>query len=626
MFEYGSRVLLAGVLVFVSRMLGAPFFDVAWKLALAETLITIGAERLEASGRLNEGLAGFFAIGESAIVAILVASLGRLEQFGFLVLLPILIAARRKNANPIFMAPLGAGTVLVAWSLTSARGALPPALFLQIAAIMGLGLVIPRPEEKIIEVEAAPDEESLELRERIRMMRDSYQDLELKNQRANLLAELEEARGGGDDFYERLSGLLRRILGVSSIGLYALADFDDVMVVRGVAGDFGIFLQDSSIAVTLRQAQAAIASRTLQALRSLRGNDDRAITNVLLTDKGRLVGMIALADDNGLTIEEARIKLEPISGVLAQWFKEYQRREAWKRRTRQAEVLYDLASLGSGAATPEALCARVMREIWEIVDCDHVAVWRVQDDKADTVCFHGSLYRLLDSMSFAQGTGLPGWLRTGAPELALFDTRSDERCPSEESLRQRVGSFFCIPVLVDGRVFGFITVSTHRSGGLDVPDLETLRMVSAEFARALAQMDPLRKPTSEGIMTAQEFRLFVQKHAGTLVLLEPIKRNSLLEHYGRPAMNHAYRQFATRIRAKLPTGGALCRKGEGGLVVFLPDANEEFASEWANDAAATASMIGLTTPDGSARIPLPMRAKVAQTTPQKSGFLDSKAV
>ena len=107
-------------------------------------------------------------------------------------------------------------------------------------------------------------------------------------------------------------------------------------------------------------------------------------------------------------------------------------------------------------------------------------------------------------------------------------------------------------------------------------------------------------------------------------MLEPIKRNSLIENYGRPAMTHAFRQFATRIRAKLPSGGALCRKGEGGLVVFLPDANEDFAAEWANDAAATASMIGLRTPDGSARIPLPMRAKVARTSQQDSGFLESK--
>ena len=623
MFEYGSRVLFAGVLVFLSGMLGTPAFDVAWKLAAVETVLALGAHRLDLAGRLNSGIAGFFAIAEAAVIAILVASVGRLDQFGFLTLLPVLVATRRKGANPVFMAPLTAGTVLVAWALTSTTSTVPIALMIQMAAIMGLGLMIPKPQVTIVHAEPKIDQETLELRERVRQLHHSQQDLENKNMRANLLADLEDARTG-DEFFERLTTLLRRTLGVSSVGVYALADFDDVMVVRGTAGDYGPKLEDASIAVMLRQAQAAIAHRTLQALRSIKGNDERAISNVLLTDKGHMVGMIALADEDGSVVDQATIKLESIAGILSQWLREFQRREAWKRRTRQAEVLYDLASIGSGAMTPEALAERVMREVWEIIDCDHVAIWRIQEERSEPICMHGNPHRLLDSMSFAQGPGLLGWLRTGAPELALFDARSDERCAPEESLRQRIGSFFAIPVLVDGRAFGYITVSTHRSGALDVSDLETLRMVSAEFARALSQMDPHRQATAEGIMTASEFRGFVRGRAGSLVMLEPIKRNSLIENYGRPAMTHAFRQFATRIRAKLPSGGALCRKGEGGLVVFLPDANEDFAAEWANDAAATASMIGLRTPDGSARIPLPMRAKVARTSQQDSGFLESK--
>ena len=626
MFEYGIRVLLAGGLVFLAGLTGTPGIDLAWKVAAAESAMAIFASRVDAKGMMNPGIAGFFAVAEAAALAILLAAVGQLEAFGYLVLIPVLIATVRKGAHTSQMAPIAGGSIMVAWALFSTTQLPGISVLLQVASVMVIGLLIGSRAPIIQQAVAIEAEADLELRERFRKLRTSYKDLERKSRRSIFRTELEETRfGASDTFFDRLAGKLRTLTNAQSVGIYSLAQFEDVMVVRGTSGAFGEILQDAAISVDLRRSQAFFQSRIQEALRSLKTpGDGRTIANITLIDKGRIVGLIALAGEDGDAINVAKEPLEELSSQLGQWIVEHQRKENLNRRARQAEVLYELASIAGGASTAEAVAERVAADLYEILDVDHLSIMRVEDESGRIIATRGANCNVLDSMSFAQGPGLIGWLQTGAPELAMFDVRSDDRCPSDTAVKQRIGSFFCAPVLADGRVFGYLAIGTHRAGGLDVDDLETMRLVCVELGRALSRLDG-EANASEGIMLPAEFRAHMSNRAGFLVLLEPLKRDQLKETYGKPAMQFAYRQFATRVRAKLPTGGAICRKGEGGFVAFLPGANEEFARSWANDAAATASLIGLKTPDGSSRIPLAMRAKVAPMTRQESGVFDPKA-
>lgn len=626
MFEYGIRVLLAGGLVFLAGMTGTPGIDLAWKVAAAEAAMSIFAYQVESKGAMNGGIAGFFAVAEAFALSLLLASVGQLEVFGYLVLIPVLAATIRKGAATASMAPMAAGSIMVSWAIFATTQLPSIAMLIQVAGVMAVGLLVGSKAPVIHQIMTAEPEADLELRERLRQLKTSYRDLERKSRRSNLLADLEEARyGTGEAFFDRLAGKLRSLTHAQSVGIYSLAQFEDVMVVRGTSGAFGEILQDAAVAVDTRRSQAFFQSRMQEALHALKTpGDGRSILNITLSDKGRIVGLIALAGEDVGALNEAREPLEELAAQLGQWVVEYQRRDNLRRRARQAEVLYELATLAGGAGSAEAVAERVAADLYELLDVDHLAIYRVEEDVSRQIAYRGASCTLMDYMSFAQGSGLRGWLGTGAPELALFDVRSDERCPVEAAVKQRIGSFFCAPILTDGRVFGYITLGTHRAGGLDVDDLETMRLVSVELARALARLDG-EKFAVEGIMTPSEFRNHMDSRDGFLVLLEPLKRDQLKEAYGKPAMQFAYRQFGTRVRAKLPTGGALCRKGDGGFVAFLPGANEDFARSWANDAAATASLIGLKTPDGSARIPLAMRAKVAPMTRQESGFLDAKS-
>src|SRR5690349_7045475 len=103
MFELSGKILIAGLLLFASGATGIPDFGVAWKASLAIASLSGFAYQLEHRGYRNPGIAGFFAVTDAAIIAFVVASVGKLDSLGFLVLAPCAFAAMRHRAQAVFM-------------------------------------------------------------------------------------------------------------------------------------------------------------------------------------------------------------------------------------------------------------------------------------------------------------------------------------------------------------------------------------------------------------------------------------------------------------------------------------------------------------------------------------------
>ncbi|HWA83996.1 MAG TPA: hypothetical protein VG820_11200, partial [Fimbriimonadaceae bacterium] len=118
-----------------------------------------------------------------------------------------------------------------------------------------------------------------------------------------------------------------------------------------------------------------------------------------------------------------------------------------------------------------------------------------------------------------------------------------------------------------------------------------------------------------GLMTPQEFWLATEGGSGSLVYLEPLRRDQTVANFGYAAFEEALRKLAHQVRAKLPAGGSLCRRNQGDFLVYL-DIDEERARAWANEVAASAALIAISTSDPAKRVPLALRARVAQLTSQ----------
>ena len=81
------------------------------------------------------------------------------------------------------------------------------------------------------------------------------------------------------------------------------------------------------------------------------------------------------------------------------------------------------------------------------------------------------------------------------------------------------------------------------------------------------------------------------------------------------------RTLGLRIRPHIPAGSLMCKHPDGLIMVYLLGAEKEAATLWANDLVAKGIGTDIKTPDGTAKMPLQLRAKVANLSPQFNQFL-----
>jgi len=623
MFERAVRLLLAGSAVLLSGLAVPEAFDTVWKASAVAAAHGAILFVLDVRGRRNPGVAGAAAAVDAALLAVVLGAIGRLEDFGFLVLAPAAYATVRFGIHAAAVAPLAAAALLGP-GLAAARAEPSPKLLVQALAVLAVGLLLNQrrvsESAAFFPIPAAPPDEDgeepsalLELRESYRQLKDQYRNLEVRARRDRLVRTLAEAEPApGQSAGVALAERLRSVADCRSVTLYTLSQDGTRMVVQAVSGAPGGSLAERAVSVDVRDSAAAMKDKLHRALRSAFVDDEPPpMANVLLLERGRVVGMVHATAETEEALERAQIALEDAAPYLARRLSEDRRRAAFERRLRETELLYELSSTMSGSSTPNVAAARLVRELFPVLGVDHLSIHWVEDGEQYTASQAGARLRFLDAMSFAGGPGLAGWLAIGAPELAIFDTGEDARCDATEFLKRRVRSCCVVPIADGERLIGFVCAASHRTGGIQESQVRCLRALALELGRAVSRMVRGRSEP-EGLMTPAEFRrAAAQCPEGAFVHLETLRQDALVEAFGRPAIEHALRKLAVRIRSRLPSGGAVCRRDEMDFVVLLPGLSESAATQWANEAATHASIIGLRTPDGSARIPLAVRARVA---------------
>ncbi len=620
MFDLSARLIAIGILLFASGATGfVPFLDAAGAGALVAVLSGL-SYRLSVHNMLKPGIAGLIAVAESAAVAYIVAKSGTLPMMGVLVLAPCILAAVRHGSRAIFTAPVAAGAVLAAYAVTSNGTPPPRPVLLHACAVLAIGLLLEERRRSIL-VEEEPvlvrseDMADLELRETFRKLRDAYRALETASRRDRMSVELAEARAGHPgDVPRKLASRLATLTGARSVVIYTVASFGSGLVVKGTYGDLSQDEVEASLDVDPKQSLSDLIAKSMNAVRALR-EDESSVASVPLVHEGRVVGLVSLSHLSPTRLDEARLITQDASEEIAALVVEARDKEDVDRRLREAEILYDLRSLEEGAETPEVVATRFANEICQMINADHVGVYKLQGNQAMLVAKSGLDVNLLEDMSFAGGQGVSGWLGIESPELLLHEVRKDGRCPADVAVRSRMGSYLVIPLESESGVTGFVSAACNTSGGLGREAAEALRLAALELGRALF---PSRVA---GVMTTNEFHTFIGKRPGHLVLLQPLKRQAIENTFGRPAFAHCMRRLTGRLRLRLPRGAAVCRRPQGDFVVFLPRAEEADARNWANETVAYASMMGLRTPDGTHVVPMALRARVAPLNQQSDEFL-----
>lgn len=619
MTELIARLLTSGFLVLAAGWLGTPTFAIA--TAIGGFILSYAAVAfwMESKSKLNPGSAGIMCALDCFSIAAMLGASGQLSTLGFTVALPVIWATARHQAPAVFTAPISACALLTSFGVFE-RTEPAPEFYVAVVAVLGLGWFLKQPKPVVTEkpqqfvgavepLGTSEPEGTLELRESFRQLRTLYRDLARKGRRDHWIAALLRIRfPNGERFYGRLAQEIQRLTGAEGVLIHTVALFDHRFVVRAVEGEFSRDLAESTFVVDPEASTGQIKHRIEKAILASEPNLRGAVSNFILQVQGRPIGMMTVRFATSEALDEYRTDLEEIASIIAELTEEEERRNQANVRLCQAELLYDVAATIQGAETPTSLSSRVVRRLAEMMDADHVGIYWLDGMEILAAHLQGAKVDLFSALQFPDGNGLSGWLRMGAPELVAYEAATDSRVDVPEMMKRRVGSFALFPIRNGADVIGFSLATTRMSGGLDVPNVESMRLITYELERGLGELSG-NYGDGEGLVTAAEFASLVHQ-GGMLVILDPLKRDTLIEQIGKPMFDHALRQLATRVRTRLPAGGAICKRAQGDLVVFLRDAREEDARSWANEVAALASLIGIRMPDGSP-IPMGIRATVS---------------
>lgn len=627
MIELSVRLVIAAAVLASAWTLKQPSWDVGWQWAAGFAVYSGLVYFIERSKNRNSGIAGFIAVFDALFVATVLADTGQLHSFGFLVLVPMMWATGRFNSDAASMAPLVAAAVMVSSNFFEGGGFTLPIL-LHTLGILVVGLltnqkkIVTKETQVPIEVTRevmVKEERDSQLEASYRSLKDHVNELEKKGRRDRVAMRVYTATQQSDDpYFTTLAKTLGDACEVGGVAVYTYDSQQKRMIAQGYGGVVPKTVRDLAFDVPSDLGDGQMRHHIEQRMLRLRDADSPLqISTVLLKDKGRLIGMVALFEKSLHALDTGLRAAQDSAEALGPMVAAELRREDFQMRLKETEILYGVASLTLGAETPRSMVSRVMRELGETVRLDHLGVFFLDEEDAIQISTLGATNRLFEEISFAYGTGLPGWLELGAPEVFLPDTLDDDRVEKTTAIKRRVGSYLMIPLTVDGKPYGFITAATHSAGAIDKAKHNTLRVIAAETNQALNRIvSPSTDP--EGVMTPGEFYDAIRKgRDGHLVYIDVLRREENIEKFGQPAFDHALRKLLRGLRAKLPSGGAICRRDEGDYVAFLPTIDESEARKWSTQATASASLIRLVTPDGRAKIPLALRAKVALLRPQK---------
>lgn len=630
MLELLVRCVAVGIVAAVSVAAGTPPVDFTGRLGALFVAYSVLAFLLERRDLRNPGISGWIAVADAGTIALLLAKANALEGFAFLVLAPVAYAANRFGSNPAATAPLAAGSIMLAHNVSGRPTS--GEILLQAAAILGVGLVMNQP--RVVLSASAPPREpptprewdrtavsTMELREKFRRLREYALDLERKSRRDRLAARLFEAvRAPGGNAYEKLARALRKSIGAEGLVVYTASRQGLSMVVRAFSGDVPEPLQVARLDLERGLGDWQLRHRLGRQVSAFKAPGDEQGSSVIpLKSRGRMVGLISLADRDEARLATATAKAEEISSIAGELLQEIAESENLRIRLAETELLYAVATTVQGAETPITVAARTVRELWPILALTHLSAWFIDGQRLLRIASEGTG---IDPFGALKGGG-EGWIVSGTPEIAIEDAHEDPRCDHVECLKRRIGSLAVIPIVFGPEPYGALVATTSAVGAIDRAELEVLRTITAELSLAIGRLE-WKGRGSQGITTPREFQqALAERKGGCFVSLEPIDRDELVAQFGKPALDQALRQFAARVRAQLPVGGMLCRRYEGDFVAYLPFDDLSFAESWANQQAALASMVALTTPDGRARIPLALKARVAPFRLERSEVAES---
>lgn len=630
MYEFGFRLISAGMLICVSGWLGVPDFESAWQIALLTVVYATVAYLVEHKKKTNSGFAGLIAGLDALAIAAVLAFAGYLESFGLLVVAPMLYAVTRRGSNPLATGAITASAVFFAQPMVS--GGLPSTIiYVQTAIVFALSLLVNQPRvvvrpksiQEMINELAVPEVETgtqalIELREKYRRLTRTFRELERRSRVARWGVELMLARHKRNQGMQEILEKIREMSHADGVILYTINQLGNRLLITETNGRVPKETQSISIQISGEETAYLLKKKTTEALSALSAENKLIPTlNVILSFKGTVVGMLTLFLESRTDYDSLQSRMEEASEIIARVVLDEQQRIQHYRRTREAEILYEIACRTDGATTEADICKRTAKALCEILQCEGVGVYLLDEGKPILAGKQGRVTALHESLLF-DPQGIEGWLKAGGESVFAYSILTHSRIDKNIAIKQRVGSYLLVPILHGIDIIGFLIATDTRDGKFHEDDSKTLTDIATELAHAIVHIKARKNEKAyspSGFLTPSEFQNEVLSISpdtfASIVYVEPLRFNDLLEEVGQPTIELASRQLGLLIKRLAPNNARLCRKADGSYAVLLPEMRLSDSQLWANELMAVAAMRVYDSSETFAPVPLAVRARVA---------------
>lgn len=618
MLELALRLTLIGAALGVSGFAPGADLNTSLSLAAVLALVSVGYSLADKRQFGMDKQATLLACLEIGSISGWLASTGELSRFGVIVLLPMLVAVSRRGVQAPVLAPIAAASLIAADSmvgrlpLTSIALLAPAAIVL----IIGVALSIAPKVVTIREIVEKPyrteppltlaGDDYLEIRESYRVLRQRFRELEQQRDQDRFTVRLFALRNRPvEDIFPALAELIANFTGSDGAAILGVAESTQAMIVRGSTTDFPNEFSEQAFPFDPQLGMRDLRLRLDAAVRAVPAAEKRDFGNVLLLDGDRLVGVICVAQSDIEALRICREKADAFAPQIVEFLAEESERGELSGKLAHTEMLYRLAKSSGDREASE----NIAKLLAQAIQADGVTISTFDGRHLEPISTDGSSQTLADAIRLPSGSGLAAWAKSGYPEIALFDARNDDRCAAEVAIKRRIGSYYQLPLTRGGEVIGILTAATHRAGGIDRVQIETLRMASDEVGRVLSSLIAITGASA--VVSPVEFRRLAATKPGCLVMLEVLQREQLELAHSKADIVQALRKFQKTLSDGLREGSAMCRRDSGDYLVFLTNASESDAMSWANEITAGASLTGIPRIDGKGSTPLAVRAKVA---------------
>lgn len=622
MWEFGVRILAAGLLVAVSGWTGVVPFEVAWRVAALAASYAFLFYVLDRRSLMNPGTAGLAAGLDSLAIGAALAYSGQLGTLGFFVLAPAIYAIAKRGSFALGVGSISAAAIMCSEQLVKGGG--PPSaavlgqtlgVFL-ITALANQPRVVVRPrtiKEMIAEMAETPADVGaqalIELREKYRRVTTSFKELERRSRVDRIRSQLFLASTKNGDIATVLEKA-RVLFEASGAALYVVSKAGGHMCVSGLAGNVPKNSETLNFKISGHEAAHTLRDNAGKALAAL-NEEEPAVPhcNILLRWNGRVIGLLTLFAGEKPQLEEIRRHAEESADAVAHIVFEEQQSIAMRRRTLEAELLYELACRMDGAASKADLGKRTAKALAEIIRSSHVSVWSLGDLPPILLGKEGRAARLFEYYE-GEPVGVSAWLADGAHAIVAPSLAESSLFSPEGIAKERLGGYILAPIRAGDEVLGFISVGANAAGALSMQDAQFIQDAAAEFARAISTTST----STSGLLTVPEFQREVFENPADkscIVYVEPLHFAELEQSIGTAALELASRHLGLLVKRHSPFGSKICRKSDGSLMILLVNSTLEQAQSWAAEITALAALRSYERVPGSEAVPLAVRARAA---------------